>query len=724
MDKGLLNEATSADDTPTPGYMLNEISRLTVANYQACVQLIEFLNARLRKNNHNVKFKCLMIIKHVCRTGRADFKKEMGRNLDPVKDCLQYKGPPDPLRGDEIYKRVRDAAKEALDAIFDSQMPVTTSAVSNRIQGIGGGDDSRPVASVTNTSSASGFSFSSFRGDNDGGSYVGATEGDVSGTRRMSGYGNTSTSGGNDYRTNPTTSSGMSSTGMTGIGNPNFKDARGEVSLMQKMAALAEGALGSSNSSTPASNSSQGSTDYQMRSNRESPYGTTHKTPSYLPSMSGPWSNHPSTSSPPPGSPLPMSGGIVPDIPSISGGLGRAGAAASDGAYEQNLVASLCEPGGMKAVPPEDKLESFLSAAPTLSPDFIGSNLIGFINSDAWQSRAKALSVISSLVKRPGCSQHHDWWVANGIEDIQILAQTDSKATVKTQAIRTLRTLGVSISAAAPTAAPTVPQQPVLNPNQPVNSSLLEFDGDERGSGANVQVPAPHTVAPTGGSLMDFLEQQPSAPISAPAAPNSDELFFGMSMGAVGPAESAVHQPPPIPPTPPQPQAQASQTASLFDFIDTSPAPVPSQPQQFAQPQLDLNALYGPPQSAPPPQPNASLSPLAGLNLSVPVRMPPQQGYPQYPPQQGYPQYPPQQAYPPQYPPQHYPPQYPQQQQPPKQPQYTPMVPSPMGMNSPRLGVRKVIPDSTSGFSFLGDNGQKKNPDDAFSFVKDAMQKK
>jgi hypothetical protein len=24
---------------------------------------------------------------------------------------LEYKGPPDPLRGDEIYKRVRDAAR-------------------------------------------------------------------------------------------------------------------------------------------------------------------------------------------------------------------------------------------------------------------------------------------------------------------------------------------------------------------------------------------------------------------------------------------------------------------------------------------------------------------------------------------------------------------------------------------------------------------------------------
>jgi hypothetical protein len=49
----------------------------------------------------------------------------------------EFKGVPDPLRGDEIYRRVREAAKEALDAIFDSQQPANSSnpSVSSRIQG-------------------------------------------------------------------------------------------------------------------------------------------------------------------------------------------------------------------------------------------------------------------------------------------------------------------------------------------------------------------------------------------------------------------------------------------------------------------------------------------------------------------------------------------------------------------------------------------------------------
>ena len=85
-------KATYPDETPTPGYLLTDIARLTVANYTASAQLIEFLVARIKKDNHNIKFKCLQLIKHVCRTGRPDFKREMGRNVDVVKECLQYRG--------------------------------------------------------------------------------------------------------------------------------------------------------------------------------------------------------------------------------------------------------------------------------------------------------------------------------------------------------------------------------------------------------------------------------------------------------------------------------------------------------------------------------------------------------------------------------------------------------------------------------------------------------
>lgn len=57
----------------------------------------------------------------------------MARNLAEIKECLrmfsdicsdykslEYKGTPDPLRGDEIYRRVRDAAKVTKNQIFNA----------------------------------------------------------------------------------------------------------------------------------------------------------------------------------------------------------------------------------------------------------------------------------------------------------------------------------------------------------------------------------------------------------------------------------------------------------------------------------------------------------------------------------------------------------------------------------------------------------------------------
>ena len=107
----MLKDATSSDANPTPGYLLNTICRTTISSYQACTELQEFLLTRLKSNNGNTKYKCLTIIKvrklntpnrtilfiyvhilqHVCRSGRADFKNEMTKKVDPIRDCLRKK---------------------------------------------------------------------------------------------------------------------------------------------------------------------------------------------------------------------------------------------------------------------------------------------------------------------------------------------------------------------------------------------------------------------------------------------------------------------------------------------------------------------------------------------------------------------------------------------------------------------------------------------------------
>ena len=89
MDRSLMSRATSSDDAPTPAYLYNEIAKATTQSYDVSQKIQEFLMTRLKKKNANVKYKCLVIIKNCCRMGRADFKRDMQRNTDAIKECLR-----------------------------------------------------------------------------------------------------------------------------------------------------------------------------------------------------------------------------------------------------------------------------------------------------------------------------------------------------------------------------------------------------------------------------------------------------------------------------------------------------------------------------------------------------------------------------------------------------------------------------------------------------------
>eukprot|EP00403_Amphidinium_massartii_P017834 CAMPEP_0178415610 /NCGR_PEP_ID=MMETSP0689_2-20121128/23639_1 /TAXON_ID=160604 /ORGANISM="Amphidinium massartii, Strain CS-259" /LENGTH=185 /DNA_ID=CAMNT_0020036933 /DNA_START=47 /DNA_END=600 /DNA_ORIENTATION=- len=120
VDRALLNKATSADDTPTPGYMFGEIAKATFADIDACQQLADYLIKKLERDNPHVKLKVLRIIRHVCDQGKHDFRRAIQKKADLVKQCQQYRGTPDPLKGDAPNKAVREEADVALKSIFSS----------------------------------------------------------------------------------------------------------------------------------------------------------------------------------------------------------------------------------------------------------------------------------------------------------------------------------------------------------------------------------------------------------------------------------------------------------------------------------------------------------------------------------------------------------------------------------------------------------------------------
>ena len=418
MDRNVLKTATSSDDAPPHGFLLAEISRATLASYQACVQLLDFLLTRIKKDQNNVKFKCLVIIRHVCRSGRVDFKREMGRHIPVIKECITFKGPQDPLRGDELNKRVREAAKEAMEAVVDSHAPVSTSmvAASNRIQGMGGGGEYIAAATdhgqlttastrATSSSSSSGASFLSGTLSSSGGGpeyeygQLGAMRNiahssSSSNSIPSNGGGGYSGSGSGGSYSGSGSGGGYSGSGqITGMGNPNFKDPRDEKTWVQRAKDAGSSLTGSSEAAANATLASGGkifgeviaSTAGLLKQSNPGGGNGGGGGNGFVPSSHN---GHAVATAFPAFSPHPHGTGMRPNTtftgpPSTT--TTTTTIASNDGAYERSIIAALCNPVGLKAAPNESDLAAFLATASTLSPELVGACLVEQLNSDAWQ---------------------------------------------------------------------------------------------------------------------------------------------------------------------------------------------------------------------------------------------------------------------------------------------------------------------------------------------------
>jgi hypothetical protein len=583
----------------------------------------------------------------------------MAKKTEAIKECLQFRGPPDPLRGDEIYRRVRDAAKEALDAIFDSQMPVTTSAVAaaNRIQGMGndyapqegmGGQSgkgkgdgyfSSMVSAVTTAVMGDGTEqvYAGHPGAGHGGqgtsSYIGGagqqhalTSSSHSQYSGSTGTGSYSGPGGESMnRYSSSSSGGMGSggggggSGMTGMGNPNFRDAREEKTWMQKAGEIATN-LSSSLTITERSTKSEpmvhahpphsghtGYSDYNYATNR-GPTAIHHGSEGYASPGAGyqpkmaqnnalgsnvgafqQWQQQSNTNTSPNnrgGFQSSQHTAVVPDLPSTAnqlGIVGRVGGAAATGEYERSLVEPLCEAGGLKAVPPEHKLSEFLSAAQTLSPDFVGNVLLEILcdseNWPAWQSRVKALIVIGSLALNRDCVSHADWWRQQDHLDAVRGLLNDNKPTVRNQASKTSKILlGQSrdLGAGDLSAPPSTSNSP---------KPVLSGDNYNTSGGPGL-TPQAAAVPVRQESLLDLLDDASSVPVAQSSSPlpsatsasgGGMDLFSGMSVGGGGRA-------PVVPSYQPQPQQGSSYPSNPSIPIATNTASLPPLPPS-SQPQ-------------------------------------------------------------------------------------------------------------------------------------------
>jgi hypothetical protein len=150
MAKNLVFKATTDDLEAPSGFVLKELAQLTKVSVTECQVVEQTLLARLKKNSPNIKFKCLKTIKYLASNGRADLARSFQRSHDAIRDCINFTGKPHPLHGEELNQRVRDAAKEALAAVFSGPVegaPSLDYEARTKIKGFEGGAPLPPAPS-------------------------------------------------------------------------------------------------------------------------------------------------------------------------------------------------------------------------------------------------------------------------------------------------------------------------------------------------------------------------------------------------------------------------------------------------------------------------------------------------------------------------------------------------------------------------------------------------
>ncbi|XP_014644839.1 PREDICTED: AP-4 complex accessory subunit tepsin isoform X1 [Ceratotherium simum simum] len=154
-----LLKGTSDDDVPCPGYLFEEIAKISHESLGSSQCLLEYLLNRLHSGSGRVKLKVLKIMLHLCGHGSPSFLLILKRNPTFIQEAAVFAGPPDPLHGNSLYQKVRAAAQDLGTALFsDTVSPLPPSQPPRALPPTGMGSQSRPQSALQ------GFGYSKERG--------------------------------------------------------------------------------------------------------------------------------------------------------------------------------------------------------------------------------------------------------------------------------------------------------------------------------------------------------------------------------------------------------------------------------------------------------------------------------------------------------------------------------------------------------------------------------
>ena len=253
---------------------------------------------------------------------------------------------------------------------------------------------------------------------------------------------------------------------------------------------------------------------------------------------------------------------------------GRSGGGATDGQYEEQLLVSLCEAGGIKNSVDENRLHDFLQSAPVLDVSIVGAVLMELLNHDAWQTRFKALVVLAALFDSPSCSKHKQYWYGHS-DEFQALT-SDSKVSVRAQAMKTLAALqrGSNLLSEDSNEPNTYIQPQALQ-----ETTLLEFDNVTPAPASPPPLPPIHSLAAAPARLAHLFDGMSVAGSST--APRGTHVDLLNSLETLKPTQSAVSSSPQLLVESTQNTNDAnlapSPARTAFDLLAMSPiAPLPA----------------------------------------------------------------------------------------------------------------------------------------------------
>ncbi|KAG9473490.1 hypothetical protein GDO78_004015 [Eleutherodactylus coqui] len=128
----LLLKGTSDDDTPCPGYLYEEMAKISHESSGSCQCLLEYLLNRLQNNSCHVKLKVLKILLYLCSHGSDQIIQDLRRNAVYIQEASAVGGPPDPLHGISLYQKVRSAGQELVGSLYTDSAPHTSTMVPSK----------------------------------------------------------------------------------------------------------------------------------------------------------------------------------------------------------------------------------------------------------------------------------------------------------------------------------------------------------------------------------------------------------------------------------------------------------------------------------------------------------------------------------------------------------------------------------------------------------------